>query len=172
MAFDADKIQKELAEGKGPVLEWVARDHGVPALDVFRLLPKDQRLIVEHPPMAHVLATLTGWGEVMIIAQSDSLVAEIVSAIPPATLGRGYFNFHGDTPFGGHLKEGACTHIAFVERPFAGRRSLSIVFFDQNGGSIFKVFVRRAADGELLPDQEAAFIAFRAEMFARDAAAS
>ncbi|MEM7082046.1 MAG: heme utilization cystosolic carrier protein HutX [Pseudomonadota bacterium] len=161
----AETIAARLADGGG-VLEWIAREHDVPTFRVLELLPASERLIVRDPPLADLLDQLSAWGEVMIIVQSPSLVAEVVSPLPPATSGRGFLNFHGDTPFGGHLKEDACGYLACVDRTFNGRRSLSVVFYDHHGESIFKVFVRRDDQRELIPAQITQFEQFRERLAA------
>lgn len=164
MTFDPDAIRQDFADGKGGVLEWIARENGVSTLDIARLLPDDQRVIVADPPMADVLEELAGWGEVMIVKVTPAVVLEIASAIPPALMARGYFNFHGDTAFGGHLKEDACHHLAFLDRRTGERRSLSLVFYDGDGEVIFKVFVRRDENREMLPGQIVKYEALRASM--------
>jgi hypothetical protein len=70
---------------------------------------------------------------------------------------RGYFNIHGTSPLGGHLRIARCAAIYFVDRPFFGRRSCSLQFINIDGGAMFKVFVRRDEKRELLADQLACF---------------
>ena len=53
----------------------------------------------------------------------------------------------------GHLKAENCAHIAFVNRPFMGRPSRSLQFFNGNGEAMFKVFVRRDKERNLLDEQ-------------------
>jgi putative heme utilization carrier protein HutX len=88
-------------------------------------------------------------------------VLECAGKLPPGAFARGYFNLHGDGPIGGHIKAGNCTHIAFVSRPFMGRPSRSVQFFNAAGEAMFKVFVRRDAERNLLADQVARFDALR-----------
>lgn len=143
------------------LLEQIARDYGVTTFEVVRHLPGEHCAVAPGEKLADVLEDLTGWGPVLFIVHTTSIVAEIKAAIPPAQRMRGYFNFHGEGPFGGHLKEDACSHIAFIDRPFMGRRSLSIQFFDADGAAIFKIFVARDANGELNPAQESMFAKLR-----------
>ena len=79
---------------------------------------------------------------------------------------RGYFNLHGDSPIGGHFKADNCTHIAFISRPFMGRPSRSLQFFNAAGDAMFKVFVRRDEKRELLASRWRAFDEMRASMAA------
>jgi len=93
-------------------------------------------------------------------------VLECAGRIPPGSFGRGYFNIHGDSPIGGHLKADNCTRIAFVSRPFVGRPSRSLQFFNGAGEAMFKIFVRRDDKRELLPEQVARFDALRSSLSA------
>jgi putative heme utilization carrier protein HutX len=70
---------------------------------------------------------------------------------------QGYYNLAGRTGFHGHLRHERCGGIAFVERPFFGRPSASIVFFNLEGGVMFKIFVGRDDKRELIPAQLSAF---------------
>ena len=72
-------------------------------------------------------------------------------------MGRGYYNIAGTTGFHGHLKHERCAGIGFVERPFFGRQSASMLFFNVDGGVMFKIFVGRDEKRELLPNQLSAF---------------
>ena len=69
---------------------------------------------------------------------------------------------HGDSPIGGHIKAENCKEIAFVARPFMGRESRSLQFFNADGEAMFKIFVARDAARELIPEQVAKFDALRA----------
>jgi putative heme utilization carrier protein HutX len=61
------------------------------------------------------------------------------------------------TGFHGHLRHERCAGLAFVERPFMGRLSASVLFLNLDGGIMFKVFVGRDEKRELLADQLARF---------------
>ncbi|MEM1035884.1 MAG: heme utilization cystosolic carrier protein HutX [Pseudomonadota bacterium] len=166
MSDIADTVRTLLAEGRGGVLEWVARDHGLSTLEVAKLLPEDTRVIAEDVDAASLLDDLHTWGEVFLIIQHRGLVAEIVTEFPTYTIGRDHFNFKGETAFSGHLHVDAIKAVACLDRPFASRRSLSVVFFDEHGESIFKVFVRRDAERNLLTDQVEKFEALSARLAA------
>jgi putative heme utilization carrier protein HutX len=95
------------------------------------------------------MADLTQWGEVLMVVHTPNIVLECKGAIPPGEFGRGYFNIHGAGPIGGHIKAERCAAIAFVRRPFMGRDSCSIQFFDTAGDAMFKIFVRRGSNRSL-----------------------
>ena len=100
---------------------------------------------------------IAAWGEVTLIVHTDDGIMEFTGPIPAGEVGRGYFNLMGRTGFHGHLRHDRCAGLAFLERPFMGKNSASIVFFNVDGGIMFKVFVGRDEKRALLSDQLARF---------------
>jgi hypothetical protein len=94
---------------------------------------------------------------VTFIVRTEDGVFETKAPLPPGSEGRVYFNIHGESPLGGHLRIARCAAIHFVDRPFFGRRSCSLQFINIDSGPMFKVFVRRGEKRELLADQLARF---------------
>ena len=154
-------LAERLAQSADGILEQIARDYGVSTLEVVRALPAEHRSILAGSLFEKIFAELTSWGEVLFIVHTSDIVLECAGKIPPGTFARGYFNLHGDSPIGGHLKAENCTHIAFVSRPFMGRASRSLQFFNGAGEAMFKIFVRRDDKRELLPEQVVRFDALR-----------
>jgi putative heme utilization carrier protein HutX len=156
-----ETLEARLARDPGALLERVAEEFGVSVLEAAAQLPAAHCTLVDGSAIGEILDTLTGWGDVMFIVHSAGFIVEVKAELPPARRARGYFNFHGDSALGGHLPEDACHRIALIDRPFMGRRSLSIQCFDAAGANVFKVFVGRDANRELLAHQVAAFEALR-----------
>ncbi|MGJ3265245.1 MAG: heme utilization cystosolic carrier protein HutX [Salinarimonas sp.] len=154
-------IRASLAERPDGVLEDVARAHGAPLRTVVEALPAGERLFVPGARFGEFWAAATTWGEVLFLMHGPSVVLEVVGRLPPGSIGRGWFNIHGDSPIGGHIRADACRAIYLVDRRFHGRRSCSMQFFDEAGASMFKIFVRRGPDRELEPAQLAAFESLR-----------
>lgn len=146
------RLAARLAGNPDGVIEALAREHGVTTLDATRMLPPPMCRWAPASAFGEIMGELTRWGEVVFIVHTPSIVLECKGQVPPGTFGRGYFNLHGDSPIGGHIKADRCAGIAFVRRPFMGRESCSIQFFDTDGEAMFKVFVRRGPDRAL--DQE------------------
>lgn len=150
-------LAERLAANPDGVLERIAAECGVSTLDVVEASPAENRTVLPGRLFLDVMADLETWGEVLLIVHTPDIVLECAGRIPHGKLGRGYFNLHGDSPIGGHIRFESCFAIAFVSRPFNGRPSCSIQFFNDQGTAMFKVFVRRDADRNLLPDQLARF---------------
>jgi heme iron utilization protein len=150
-------VAAALAADPGALFETVAKEHGVSLHETVAGLPSGMRRFAPGSAFAEVMTDIAGWGEVTVIVHTDDGVMEFTGPIPKGEIGRGYFNLMGRTGFHGHLRHDRCAAVGFVERPFFGRPSASILFFNVDGGIMFKVFVGRDEKRELLPDQLAAF---------------
>jgi heme iron utilization protein len=155
-------ILAELEAKPDGVLDDVARRHRVSLQDVFDLLPREAAKSVPGARFVEIWRDLTEWGLVTFIVHTDDGVFETKARLPPGSEGRGYFNIHGDSPLGGHIRLDRCASIYFIDRPFFGRRSCSVQFINHDGGAMFKVFVGRDAARGLLVDQVARFEGLRA----------
>ena len=159
----APSVREALASKPDGVLEMIAAQCGVPLARVFEELPKGAAEKVEGARFEELWQALTQWGDVLFIVHTRDIVLECKGPLPPGSSAQGYFNIHGDSPIGGHIKASNCREICFVDRKFHGRRSLSIQFYNAAGEAMFKIFVRRDAQRELLPEQIARFEALRAQ---------
>lgn len=97
------------------------------------------------------------WGEVTVIIHTDDGVMEFTGPVSAGSVAQDYYNLSARTGFHGHLRHERCGGIAFVERPLFGRLSASVLFFNLEGGIMFKVFVGRDERRKLLADQLVAF---------------
>ncbi len=168
---DLDAIRRELAENPGGVLESTASQHGLSLQAVVELLPQEMWATVPGELFVEVMEDLTTWGKVTVIAHTPDIILEIEGEVPPGKLGHGFYNLHGDSPIGGHLRAGNCAAISFLRRPFMGKESVSIQFFNAAGGSMFKVFVGRDENRALKPDQVERFEQLKARLTAKAKAA-
>lgn len=160
------KILAALAEKPDGVLEAVAAASGASLHEVLRALPPQHVRILSSCDVEALWQRLGTWGEVLLIVHTPDIVLECTGVLPPGSNGHGYFNIHGDSPIGGHIKASNCAAIALVDRPFHGRRSCSIQFLNGVGEAMFKIFVGRDAARELVPAQLAAFEELWAEQAA------
>jgi len=159
-----DAIRKDLSEKPDGVLEAIAEDRKVPLKVVLECLPDGAAEMIDAAHFEEVWSDLTEWGEITFVVHTRDGVFECKGAIPPGSLGRGYFNIHGDSPIGGHIKASRCRSICFVDRPFFGKRSCSLQFISCDGDAMFKVFVGRDKERQLKADQLARFEALRSRL--------
>jgi len=168
---DLDVVRRELIENPGGVLESTANQHGLPLQTVVECLPQEMWTRVPGDLFVEVMEDLTGWGSVTFIAHTKDIVLEVSGPVPPGKLSQNYYNLHGDSPIGGHLRAGNCKAIVFLRRPFMSRESVSIQFFNEEGGSMFKVFVGRDENRALRPEQVERFEQLRARLAGKAATA-
>lgn len=150
-------LRERLAANPDGIVEQIARDYGVSPLDVVREMPAEHRVLIDGSRFEEIMSAITSWGRILFIVHTPDIVLECSGELPPGTVGRGYFNMHGDSPIGGHIKFENCQAIAFVSRPFMGRQSCSVQFFNGQGEAMFKIFVRRDEKRELVAEQLAEF---------------
>lgn len=161
---DADRmarVREMLAQKPDGVIEAVAREVGVPTLAVLEEIPAEQRVTIAPERFEALWKELSTWGDVLFIVHTPDIVLECEGSLPVGSFGHGYYNIHGDSPIGGHIKAGNCRAIYLVDRTFHGRRSCSVQFFNGAGEAMFKVFVRRDESRELIGAQLAQFEALK-----------
>ena len=111
----------------------------LPLRVVFDLLPEGAARSAPGARFAEIWGDLVDWGPVTFIVHTEDGVFETKAPLPPGSEARGYFNIHGESSLGGHLRIARCAAIYFVDRPFFGRRSCSLQFINHDGGAMFKV---------------------------------
>jgi heme iron utilization protein len=153
----ANDLARAMAENPGAVIETVAGEHDVTARAVVEALPASMRRFAPADTFVAAMGEVATWGDVTLIVHTDDGIMEFTGPIPAGQVARGYYNLMGTTGFHGHIRHERCAGPAFVERPFMGRLSALIVFFNADGGIMFKVFVGRDEKRELEADQLAAF---------------
>ena len=155
VAADAglDGLRERMARQPGGILEMIAEEHGVSLRTVVDCLPEAMRTEADGDRFCEVLADVADWGPVTLIVHTADGIFEFAGPLPTGSLGRGFFNLHGKGGISGHLRPDRCRSIVFLRRPFMGKQTASLQFFNEAGGSMFKIFVGRDADGELRADQ-------------------
>jgi len=156
-----DRALAALAEAPDGVVESIADKAGVTPAEILEILPPGAAVLASAERFADIWTELTAWDEVLFIVHTGDIVLEVVGRLPAGSEGHGWFNIHGDSPIGGHIRKDNCRSIAFVDRMFHGRRSCSVWFMNADGKAMFKLFVRRGPEKELLVDQVAKFEALR-----------
>lgn len=152
-----------LAEKPDGIVESIAATADVTPAEILEILPKGSAVIAAKESFDDIWTELTTWGVVLFLVHTEDVVAEIDGVLPAGSESHGWFNIHGDSPIGGHIKKDNCASITFVDRAFHGRRSCSIWFMNAKGAPMFKVFVKRDEARELLIEQLAKFEALRAK---------
>jgi putative heme utilization carrier protein HutX len=167
---NAAALRAKLAADPGVVMESLAKETGASLREIVEALPDEMRRFAPGSAFAEIINEVATWGDVTLIIHTDDGVMEFGGPIPPGQIAKEYFNLAGSKGFHGHLRYGRCASVVFVERPFFGRPSASILFMNVDGGVMFKIFVGRDEKRELLGHQLAAFRALADRLCTREAA--
>lgn len=112
-----------------------------------------------------LLMALSTWGNTTTIIIHKGCVFEFKGPFPKGAIAQGFYNLDGPIPgFHGHIKLEAITQIKFQDKQHRGRQSYAFDFQDKQGSSIFKVFLGRNDQGELIPEQVDAFMRIKASL--------
>ncbi|MEW6450387.1 MAG: heme utilization cystosolic carrier protein HutX [Pseudomonadota bacterium] len=150
-------LRADLAADPGIIIEKAAKERGVTLRTVVEALPEEMRRFAPGEAFIEVMGEVAKWGDVTVIIHTEDGVMEFSGPVPEGKVGQGYYNLAGSKGFHGHLRHDRCAGVGFIERPFFGRPSASILFFNLEGGVMFKVFVGRDEQRNLKEDQLAAF---------------
>jgi hypothetical protein len=105
-----------------------------------------------------LLRELAGWGKLTTIVLHGGCVFEFKGPFPEGSIGEGYYNLDGPVPgFHGHIRLDAIDHIAFQVRAHRGRQSYALNFQNSDDENLFKVFLGRDDEGNVLAHQLKAF---------------
>lgn len=156
------RAEQALAEKPDGVVEAIAAIADVTPAEILALLPAGAAVVAPAEAFADIWDEMTGWGDVLMIVHTTDIVSEVTGSLPKGSEAHGWFNIHGDSPIGGHIKKTNCQSVAFIDRAFHGRRSCSVWFMNGDGAAMFKIFVRRDEARELIGEQLAKFEALRA----------
>lgn len=167
VAAEKQDLARILADDPGAIVEQVARDHRVSPREVVEALPEAMRTFAPASAFVDAMKDVGLWGDVTLIVHTDDGIMEFGGPVPAGEVSRGYYNVPGSKGFHGHLRHERCAGLAFVERPFMGRPSASLLFFNIDGGIMFKVFVGRDENRELKNEQLAAFRALAKRLCGR-----
>jgi putative heme utilization carrier protein HutX len=105
-----------------------------------------------------LLRALSTWGNTTTIVLQGGCVFEFKGVFPMGTIAQGFYNLNGSNPgFHGHIRLQSIACISFQDKPHRGRESYAFVFRDSNDEIIFKVFLGRQRDGQLIAHQVVEF---------------
>lgn len=149
------ELQQFLITEPDGTLETIAKQFNTTLLEVVRHLPL--RSVMGGAQFDTLWDNVMQWGNVTTLVHTQDVILEFSGELPSGFHRHGYFNLRGKKGMTGHIKAENCQHIAMVERKFMGMDTASILFFNQEGIAMFKIFLGRDEHKQLLPEQLSAF---------------
>lgn len=105
-----------------------------------------------------LLKALSTWGDTTTIILHGGCVFEFKGPFPDGEKAEGFYNLKGTRPgFEGHLNLSLVDKINFQVKQHRGRDSYAFVFENAKQETIFKVFIGRDSEGQLIATQVEAF---------------
>ena len=153
-----------VAASAGDLLEQIAREYGVSTLEVVRNLPAEQGTVVSGEAFADIMQDITTWGEILFLIHNGDIVLECTGTLPAGSFGHGYFNIHGDSPIGGHIKADNCKAIAFIARGAMAHLACRCSSTMRRAMRCSRSSCGATTQRELIADQVLRFNALRARM--------
>lgn len=158
----ARRIHELLAEDPGIHPASLASQLGISEWEAVRHLPAELVTLVPAERAEALLADLAEWGPVTTIVESGGSIFEVKAPFPEGKMARGYYNLMGrEGELHGHLRLDNVVGIALVSKPFMGKEGHSFQLFGEDGRCIFKVYLGRDEQRQLLPEQVTRFVALR-----------
>ncbi len=122
-------------------------------------LNKESGKVIPGELAEGLLTEIASWGDVTTILFVHGSVFEFKGPFPKGQSHSGFYNLEGPTPgLHGHLNLAAVDHIAFQDTPRRGRAAYALVFKTQSQDIVFKVFLGRDKQGEILKPQLERFL--------------
>ena len=149
---DLDAIRAALKEQPDGVLDDVARRHNVSLRVVLDLLPGAAPRPASGARFVEIWNDLVDWGPVTFVVHTEDGVFEMKAPLPPGSEGRGYFNIHGESPLGGHLRIRDASR-SICRPPVLRTPVLFAAIHQHQRRRHVKVFDGRDEKRELLADQ-------------------
>lgn len=154
-----EKVMEMVSKNPSQATTIMAKELGACEMDVVRNLPEDMVKEVSKDRFDDIIAEVSTWGVLTVIVQNESTIFEVKAPFPVGSYGHGYYNIHSkDTPIGGHIKADDLSAIFFVSKPFMGLESHSIQFFNKNGNALFKLYLGRDENRQIIQEQRDKFI--------------
>ncbi|MDR2426805.1 MAG: hypothetical protein LBD46_06490 [Endomicrobium sp.] len=135
----------------------ISKEHNVSELDVIKVLETGKYVrLLGKEFVKKLIEELPSLGELLILIEHGGSIFEITSIFLPVCESHGYYNL-GRAALSGHLNTDKITNIGVISENLFGRRSCSWVFLGENGEPVFKVYLKRDENKEILKDQLSVF---------------
>ena len=140
----------------------MARDLGVPEVEVVRAFPVDRVVELDIARWEELLRRFDALGSVRVLVTNGATTLEVDGQFGGFSTAGEFFNVQTET-LDMHIRWRELAAVFAVEKPghMDGIVTRSVQFFDQTGAAAFKVFLNFG--GPIPPEREAQFIEFRAK---------
>jgi putative heme utilization carrier protein HutX len=158
----SDRIRAAVEKNPRKMTLQLARDLGVPEVEVIRAFPSDRITELDIGRWEELLRGLDGLGSVRVLVSNSAATIEVDGQFGGFSTAGEFFNVQTDT-LDMHIRWEQLAAVFAVEKPghMDGMATRSFQFFDRSGAAALKVFLNFG--GPIPPEREAAFNQLRAK---------
>ncbi|HYV38136.1 MAG TPA: ChuX/HutX family heme-like substrate-binding protein [Gemmataceae bacterium] len=155
-----DRIRAAVEKNPRKMTLQLARDLGVPEVEVIRAFPTDRVMELDASRWEELLRGLEPFGAVRVLVSNGAATIEVDGQFGGFSTAGEFFNVQTDT-LDMHIRWQQLAAVFAVEKPghMDGMATRSFQFFDQTGSAALKVFLNFG--GPVPPEREARFIELR-----------
>jgi putative hemin transport protein len=156
MIMKASEIRAAVERNPRKMTLQLARDLGVPEVEVIRAFPRDRVTELDIGASQELLRSLEGFGRVRVLVSNGATTIEVEGQFGGFSTAGEFFNVQTET-LDMHIRWKQLGTMFAVEKPghLDGIATRSFQFFDQSGAAALKVFLNF---GEAIaPERESLF---------------
>jgi putative hemin transport protein len=155
-----DRIRAAVEKNPRKMTLQLARDLGVPEVDVIRAFPVDRVLELDITRWEELLRGLEGMGAVRVLVSNGATTIEVDGQFGGFSTAGEFFNVQSDS-LDMHIRWQQLAAVFAVEKPghMDGTATRSFQFFDRTGAAALKVFLNFG--GPISAERAAKFIQLR-----------
>ena len=156
-----ERIRQSLRERPNQMTLQMARDFGVPEVEIVRAFPEGRAVELDAGRWEGIIRALEGLGTVHVIVSNGCVTSEVVGQFGRFSTVGDFFNVQSKT-IDMHVRWAQLGAAFAVEKPghLDGVNTLSVQFYDRAGASAFKVFLTFGGSAPR-PERVAQFAALR-----------
>src|SRR5437667_9921435 len=138
----ADRIRSAVEKNPRKMTLQLARDLGVPEVEVIRAFPPDRVTELDIARWEELLGSLEALGSVRVLVSNGATTIEVDGTFGGFSTAGEFFNVQTET-VDMHIRWQQLAAVFAVEKPghMDGMATRSIQFFDQTGAAALKIFL-------------------------------
>src|SRR4029450_6422778 len=154
--MQADRIRAAVEKNPRKMTLQLARDLGVPEVEVIRAFPADRVMELDITRWQELLQSFEAFGSVRVLVSNGATTIEIHGQFGGFSTAGEFFNVQTDS-LDMHIRWQQLAAVFAGENPgpMDGMATRSIQVFDQSGAAALKIFLNFG--GPLPPEREVAF---------------
>jgi putative heme utilization carrier protein HutX len=155
-----ERIRAAIRENPNQMTMLLARQFGVPEVEVVRAFPEDRAVELDGRRWEELIRSLEAFGKVHVIVSNGAATLEASGQFGGFSTTGDFFNVQTQS-LDMHIRWKEIGAAFAVEKPghLGGNKTLSFQFFDRSGHSAFKVFL--GFGGGIPPDKAERFLQVR-----------